>query len=229
MAYLLATAGKKIDIARDMFKYAIDNSKSKGEIATIIRIVKSINDEGLTNSITRFATYQNVFFIEDSYPVLAVINKKNKSAHLVHSIIKQESGFYVTAVSSAGATGFMQVLPSTAEFIAKKMGLKYDQYKLKHDPVYNIQIGSYYISSLIDRYNGSELLAIAAYNAGPTNVNRWIDNYFDPRDAKDINDVVDWVELISFPETRNYVQKILEGAVIYKYILKMDEVGYEVL
>jgi soluble lytic murein transglycosylase len=229
MAYLLASYRNQEDLAKDIFRYAMDKAKTRGEVATIVRVVKSLNDKALTANITRYATYKNVFFIDDSYPVIRIINKNNKNAHLVHSIIKQESGFKIDAKSRVGARGFMQLMPATAKNVARQMKVPYNKGKLTRDPIYNIRLGSYYINSLINKYDGYELLAIAAYNAGPNNVNRWIKQYYDPRKTKDINKVIDWIELISFSETRNYVQKILEGAVIYKYVLKIDELDFEVL
>jgi len=229
MAYLLASYKNESETAKDIFRYSIDEANTRGEVATIVRVVKSLENTALTTNITRYATYKNVFFIDDSYPVVRAINKENKNAHLVHSIIKQESGFKVDAKSHAGASGFMQLMPKTAENVAKQMKLPYSKAKLTTDPIYNIRLGAHYIDSLINKYDGYELLAIAAYNAGPTNVNRWIKQYYDPRKAKNLNEVIDWVELISFAETRNYVQKILESAVIYKYVLKIDELNFDVL
>ena len=80
-------------------------------------------------------------------------------------------------------------------------------------------LGSYYINSLIKQFNGSQILAIASYNAGPAAVNRWIKDYGDPREMKDIKDIVNWMELIRYSETRNYVQRIIENSIVYEYVL----------
>ncbi len=136
---------------------------------------------------------------------------------LIHALIKQESGFVPTAMSRVGAMGYMQLMPDTAKNVAKDLGIRYNVRKLT-DPAYNVKLGSHYIKGLIDRFNGSKMLAIAAYNAGPHNSERWIREFFDPRKEKDIDKVVDWIELITYYETRNYVQRIMENMIVYKYI-----------
>ena len=100
------------------------------------------------------------------------------------------------------------------------MKLKYNETLLRTNPAYNILLGSYYINSLIKRFDGSQILAIASYNAGSAPVNRWIKDYGDPREMKHIQDIVNWIELISYSETRNYVQRIVEGSIVYEYILE---------
>jgi soluble lytic murein transglycosylase len=123
----------------------------------------------------------------------------------------------VTAVSSAGARGLMQLMPSTAKHVAKKIGLKYEEKKLIRDPGYNVRLGSAYLQELIDRFRGSYILAIAGYNAGPSRSVEWIRQYGDPRDA-DV-DVIDWIESIPFSETRNYVQRVIENLMVYRHRL----------
>jgi soluble lytic murein transglycosylase len=80
-------------------------------------------------------------------------------------------------------------------------------------------LGSHYIKKLIDRFDGSEMLAIASYNAGPNATQRWINEFYDPRKEKDLDKVVDWIELITYSETRNYVQRIMENLIVYKYLM----------
>jgi soluble lytic murein transglycosylase len=82
-----------------------------------------------------------------------------------------------------------------------------------------VRLGSHYIKQLITRFDGSEMLAIASYNAGPNATQRWINEFYDPRKEKDIDKVVDWIELITYSETRNYVQRIMENLIVYKYLM----------
>ncbi len=138
---------------------------------------------------------------------------------MVHAIVKQESGFAPTAVSQVGALGFMQLMPGTAKLVAKDIGIPYDKVKLSSDIKYNVRLGSHYIKQLIDRFDGSEMLAIASYNAGPNATQRWINEFYDPRKEKDLDKVVDWIELITYSETRNYVQRIMENLIVYKYLM----------
>jgi soluble lytic murein transglycosylase len=117
-------------------------------------------------------------------------------------------------VSSANALGLMQVTPEAGRYIAKKFNVTYDQQRLLHDKVYNVQVGAAELGDDIAGYNGSYILAFAGYNAGRGRVREWIERYGDPRDPK--VDPVDWVERIPFSETRNYVQRILENIQVYR-------------
>jgi soluble lytic murein transglycosylase len=133
---------------------------------------------------------------------------------VVYSIARQESAFNAKAVSSAHALGLMQVTPEAGHYIAKKFNVAYDQSRLLNDTVYNMQIGTAELADDIGRYNGSYVLAFAGYNAGRSRVKEWIERYGDPRDPK--VDPIDWVERIPFPETRNYVQRIIESIQVYR-------------
>ena len=86
--------------------------------------------------------------------------------------------------------------------------------RLTSDPDYNIRLGQAYLNELLEQFDGSYILALAAYNAGPSRARRWIDSYGDPRDPS--VDPINWIERIPFSETRNYVQRILESLVVYR-------------
>ena len=137
---------------------------------------------------------------------------------LVLALIRQESRFDRRARSGAGALGLMQLMPRTAQGIARSMGLNYSRKRLTSSTAHNVALGSRYLDDLIDRYDGSYLLALAAYNGGPRNVARWIAANGDPRRDPDI-DIIDWIEMIPIPETRNYVQRVLEGTQVYRWQL----------
>ena len=146
------------------------------------------------------------------YPSVAVPEGHQDQWTLIHAISRQESQFDRAAVSRAGARGLMQLMPGTARETAGKLGLSYDAPALTRDTGYNIQLGSSYIRRMMANY-GSYPLAVAAYNAGPGNVNKWLRAYGDPRTGA--IDMVDWIEAIPLFETRNYVQRVLENAVVY--------------
>ncbi|WP_374129982.1 lytic transglycosylase domain-containing protein [Sphingomonas sp. 28-62-20] len=131
---------------------------------------------------------------------------------MIHAIARQESQFDRAAISRAGARGLMQLMPGTARETATKLGLSYDGNALTSDPDYNIQLGSTYFQRMFDNY-GSYPLAVAAYNAGPGNVNKWLKANGDPRTGE--IDIIDWIEAIPIFETKNYVQRVLENAVVY--------------
>jgi soluble lytic murein transglycosylase len=133
---------------------------------------------------------------------------------VVYSIARQESAFNPKTVSSAKALGLMQVTPEAGRYIAKKFGVSFDQHRLLHDNVYNVQMGAAELADDLERYRGSYILAFAGYNAGSGRVKEWVERYGDPRDPR--VDPVDWVERIPFSETRNYVQRIVENMQVYR-------------
>ena len=151
-------------------------------------------------------------FTAAGYPSVRVPAAANDSWTMVHAIARQESQFDRAAVSHAGARGLMQLMPGTAREVAGKLGLGYDASQLTTNTDYNIQLGSHYFEKMYALY-GSYPLAVAAYNAGPGNVNKWLRANGDPRTAA--VDMLDWIEAIPIFETKNYVQRVLENAVVY--------------
>ena len=147
------------------------------------------------------------------FPSVKLPDSQRDYFTIIHAIARQESQFDRAAVSRAGARGLMQLMPGTARETAGKLGLGYDVGALTSNPDYNIQLGSSYIQRMLDYYGGSYPLAVAAYNAGPGNVNKWIKANGDPRMPG--VDMIDWIEAIPIFETRNYVQRVLENAVVY--------------
>ena len=133
---------------------------------------------------------------------------------IIYAIARQESAFNPTVVSPAQAYGLMQVTPDAGQYVCKKYGATFDLRRLKNDPVYNAALGAAELGGLIEDYRGSYIMTFAAYNAGRGSVKKWIDRYGDPRDPR--VDAVDWVELIPFSETRNYVQRIIENLQVYR-------------
>ncbi|MCP1336120.1 lytic transglycosylase domain-containing protein [Futiania mangrovi] len=133
---------------------------------------------------------------------------------LVHALSRQESALNPFAVSPAGARGLMQLMPDTARAVASTLDLKFDADLLTADPAYNATLGMAHLRELLERYNGSYILTLAAYNAGPARPDEWIRRFGDPRDPA--VDPVDWVERIPFSETRNYVQRIIESLQVYR-------------
>jgi soluble lytic murein transglycosylase len=169
--------------------------------------------------IAKNASYKNLNFLEISYPRIEV-PKQVKSQKILDSsvilaLIRQESEFDTSANSKVGAKGLMQIMPATARLLSKVTNTDFSREKLTKDKDYNLALGSYYISDLDDSF-GSHYLAFAAYNAGPHRVEKWIKTYGDPR-RKQI-DAIDFIELIPFHETRNYVQRVSENINVYEYL-----------
>jgi soluble lytic murein transglycosylase len=176
--------------------------------------------------IAKIASYEKRFHNKFNYPIIStpknINGRKIPESAFILSIIRQESEFDLSANSHAGAKGLMQLMPYTAKLVAKQAKLPYVKSKLTTDPEYNINLGSHYIAGLILDYDGAYPYAIAAYNAGPNRVKYWKKINKDPQ-KKQI-DYVDWIELIKFRETRNYVQRVLENYNVYRYILEQRPV-----
>ncbi len=188
------------------YRYAAELAVDAGELYEAVRISKD-------------ATAKGMFLTAQSYPVITGrLEGISLEWSLVHAIIRQESMFDFDARSPVGALGLMQLMPATAREVAKKLGLYGDTEKLTSDPNYNIQLGSRYLSDLVNRFDGSYAMAIAGYNAGPARVSQWVDTFGDPRTNQ--IDLVDWIEMIPISETRNYVQRVLEGVYVYRLRLK---------
>ncbi len=148
-----------------------------------------------------------------SFPTVPVPGEEAYNWTMVHAIARQESQFDREARSHAGASGLMQLMPATAREVAGRQNLSYSSSALTSDPAYNIRLGSSYFQRMLDYYGGSYPLAVAAYNAGPGNVNKFIAANGDPRLGG--VDMIKWIEEIPIYETKNYVQRVLENAVMY--------------
>ncbi len=150
--------------------------------------------------------------LDAAFPVLDLPGNLARDFSMIHAITRQESQFDRTITSSANAQGLMQLLPGTAAEQAAKLGLPASTPRLTSDPTYNVTLGSAYFNRLKANFAGSHVLAVAGYNAGPGNVRKFLAANGDPRTGED---VIDWIEAIPLSETRNYVQRVLENAVVY--------------
>lgn len=153
-------------------------------------------------------------FVSQGFPTLQAPQGTNWT--FVHAISRQESQFAPNAISHAGARGLMQLMPGTAREQAGKLGMRYLSANLIDSPSYNIQLGDAYFARMLAYFDGSYPLAVAAYNAGPGNVNKFLRQNGDPRNGS--TDWVTWIEQIPIYETKNYVQRVLENAVVYEHL-----------
>lgn len=153
------------------------------------------------------------FYSRAAFPEIQIPPAYRHHWAFAHGIIRQESSFERTAVSHAGARGLMQLMPGTAQQTASRLGVGYELGRLTADPSYNVLLGNHHLTRLMDEWSGNAVLVAAAYNAGSGNVRRWVRSNGDPRDPR--TDVIAWIESIPFSETRNYVQRVLENAVVY--------------
>jgi soluble lytic murein transglycosylase len=130
------------------------------------------------------------------------------------AIMRQESNFDVSIVSPSGARGLMQLMPATARSVARRLGEPTSEFLLTTDPGHNMRMGTAYLAEVLGKFDNSVPLAAAAYNAGPNRVSQWLADNGDPRVSG--QDMIDWIEMIPFNETRNYVQRVLENIVVYQ-------------
>jgi soluble lytic murein transglycosylase len=150
--------------------------------------------------------------LDAAFPMLPLPDSLGRDFTMIHAITRQESQFDRAITSAANAQGLMQLVPATAAEQAGKLGLPASTARLTSDPLYNVTLGSAYFNRLKENFAGSHVLAVAGYNAGPGNVRKFLAANGDPRTGED---VIDWIEAIPLSETRNYVQRVLENAVVY--------------
>lgn len=155
-----------------------------------------------------FSCYYSYFYPTD-YKEIIVANANNYDVEpeMIASIINVESGYNQYARSNKGAIGLMQILPSTAEWVGKRIGKQFSDEEL-FEPSLNIQIGTYYFSYLMQYFQNEEL-AVCAYNAGMGNVNRWLSKIVYSQDGKTLDE-------IPFRETKNYLKSVERNKKVYR-------------
>ena len=208
--------------AKHMLRHLANDNVDNGSEVLAAELATNIDRFDFAIQIAKIASYEKRFHNDFNYPIIStpkIINgRKIPESAFILSIIRQESEFDTSANSRVGAQGLMQLMPYTAKTVSKQAKLSYSKSKLTKSPEYNINLGSYYIAGLILEYDGSYPFAVAAYNAGPKRVKSWKKINKNPQKGQ-IN-YVDWIELIKFKETRNYVQRVLENYNVYRYILE---------
>lgn len=218
---LIYSFHKNYAISHKFIAESVKHASSHGEIVLISQIGDLINNTALSVKAAKDASYKNIILLKTGYPRIEIGKPNNVNPAFIHSLIRQESLFSNTGlVSSAGAMGLMQIMPSTGKEIAKSIGDRFDKNQLLRNHKYNLKLGVTYLNQLSSRLSGSYILTAASYNAGELNVRKWINRFGDPRSFNNVDDVVDWIELITFEETRNYVHRILESMQIYKPLLQ---------
>ena len=208
----------KKKLARKFLKALALSNISKENFIRVATLASQIGYRDMSVYIARKAARKGIFLMDLGYPIIKLPYKSVVEPALIFSVIRQESNFDEKAKSRRGAMGYMQLMPQTAKEIGKILKINFTLDQLKENPTLNIILGSEYLRRLIEKFDGSYVLALAAYNAGPLNVKRWIKNAGDPRKIE--VDVIDWVERIPFRETRNYVQRVLENVTVYRRLNK---------
>jgi soluble lytic murein transglycosylase len=208
------------EVARDapwstgirFYRTIADQAETAGEHVLVADLAHEIGRRDLAVNLADAAAADGHHgFTRIGYPTLQTPPGANWT--LVHAIARQESQFATNAISHAGARGLMQFMPATAQEEARRAGVQYSASALMDDPQYAMRLGSNHIERLVSYYDGSYPLAIAAYNAGPGNVNRWLRENGDPRQT---GDWLRWIEEVGFFETKNYIHRVIENAVVYE-------------
>ncbi|TIX50356.1 lytic transglycosylase domain-containing protein [Alteraurantiacibacter aquimixticola] len=211
------------EVARDapwstgirFYRAIADQAETEAEHVLVADLAREIGRRDLAVNLAEAAMADgHTGFTQIGYPRLQTPPGTNWT--MIHALARQESQFAENAISHAGARGLMQFMPATAQEESRRANMSYSPSRLIEDPTYSMQLGSNHIERLISYYDGSYPLAIAAYNAGPGNVNRWLRENGDPRRGG--ISWTEWIEKIGFFETKNYVQRVIENAVVYEHL-----------
>lgn len=216
-AILLQQAGDRALAKRFLLHLAEGlNAQELGQLGDM---ALSLDEPHFAVLIGKQAAERGIILPRVYYPVTDLVpDGLAVSRALALSIARRESEFDPGVISPAGARGLMQVMPETARMMATKLGKGFDRARLTSDPAYNAALGSEYLKQLLEEFGPSIALIASGYNAGPGRPRAWVEQFGDPR--RDDVDVVDWVEMIPFSETRTYVMRVAESVVIYRAKLK---------
>ena len=206
------------DLVQIYLNGLINSTTEEEEILAIVLAMKNLKIHHKV-LVSRNAIQKHVFIDHYSYPAPYKIEHLPTEGAFTYSIIRQESSFEQFVIATDKGMGLMQLMEPTACQTAKKLAIKCNLKSLTHDAHYNMTLGSHYLAEMFQKYQNSYILAIAAYNAGPHRVTKWLNLYGDLKKFKDPHEVIDWIESIPFSGTRNYVQRVLENLQIYRTIL----------
>ncbi len=214
---MVAQTGRTRDL--NMFLWSLSSRfKSSDEMSAVARNMSSAGGPAISVRLAKLAGQKGVDIDYWGYPTKAMPDWRQigppVERALVYGLSRQESEFDPKAGSKVGAQGLMQLMPGTAKLVAKQYGLAYAPAKLTGDPAYNVKLGAAHLGDLINEFGGSYILTLAAYNAGPRRSREWVEAHGDPRSGN--VDPIDWVEMIPFTETRNYVQKVMQNVHVYR-------------
>jgi soluble lytic murein transglycosylase len=183
------------------------------EEALLTDMTAQYDSQVIAMKVARMSMQRGFYLPERAYPMPNLPNVPGPEKAFVLAIGRQESGFDPTVRSRANARGVMQMIPSTAKAVSRRLGVAYNESKL-YDADYNMTLGSYHLGELVDHFNGSYILAAAGYNAGPSRMNLWIDQCGEPRG--DSADALSFIECHPLRETRDYMMRVTENMRIYR-------------
>ena len=189
----------------------MDNDGKKRKRRAIISWLMIALALVLVAGLSMFFVARRVFPLEHRDIIVENAERYDVDKYLIMAIIRAESSFRVTVVSHAGAIGLMQIMPQTGEHIASRIGVEDYTQDMLYDPAINIQFGTWYISQLIEQFNGNLDTALAAYNAGRNKVRGWLANEEFSTDGENL-------DYIPYTETRNFVSRVNLYRTIYRIL-----------
>lgn len=216
-AQILFKLGRERD-GSDFLFMMIKNTPSLEERMAILKLAAGLSPTQAVG-LAKEASMKGEVYCQEAYPCLGDIHTQalqDVSPTLLHAVIRKESSFNSRTISSAGAVGLTQMLPSTAKEVAKKINLPYSEDRLLNDDPFNVRVGARYLQTRLDEFGDNEVLALVSYNAGIKYALEWQEMFGDPRTTAD---PVEWMELLPFGETRNYVHRVLEAKWVYERVL----------
>ncbi len=215
---LLAEAGEA-GLFRKFAYHLDDQLESPADFTLLKKLADSYQYHDIGVRGAKAGLAKGIVSPDAAYPLVdyPLLREPNVERSLMLALSRQESEMNPRAISHANARGLMQFIPSTARREARLRGLPYRTSWLTDDPGYNMTLGGAHLDTLLGQFNGSYIMAAAAYNAGASRPRRWVEEYGDPRKGE--IDPIDWIEFIPFSETRNYVQRVLENTQVYRHRL----------
>jgi soluble lytic murein transglycosylase len=210
-ARLLAQIGAK-DTFETFVNALSESLPSASQEAMLVDLAADMGGQTLAMRVVRNAARRGFILPDRGYPLKTTPSRYDApETAFVLGIVRQESSFDPMAHSGAGARGMMQLMPATAQAVANRLGVGYGDL---YDATYNMTLGSAFLGQLVGQFDGSYVMAAAAYNAGPGRPPQWAATCGDPRSAG--VDPVNFIECIPFDETRNYVMRVLEATQVYR-------------
>jgi soluble lytic murein transglycosylase len=201
---------------RDLFRVFVlnldDILPSSEDEAQLIDLARNYGEMDTSMKAGRAAAQRGFILTGRAYPVRNAPDEGAEPAFVL-AITRQESGFDPSVRSGAGAAGMMQLMPSTAKILARKVGVSYSPSQL-YEADYNMRLGSHYLGQIVNQFSGSYVMAAAGYNAGPGRPASWTSFCGDPRGGA--TDPIDFIECMPFSETRNYVMRVMENLQVYR-------------
>ncbi len=217
-AVLARKSGVDQNVTRVFLTHLRNTLNTEPELALLAHLAEALGDTQMAVRIGKAGIARGMNLVTYAYPLHAMplyqpLRPPPEQAVLL-GVARQESEFNTGTISGAGARGLLQVMPITAQHVCKDYKLKCEIDRLGRDPAYNLMMASAYIGDRMDEFNGSYVLTLAGYNAGPGRARQWMREFGDPRDPA--VDPIDWVHRIPFEETREYVLKVLSNIQMYR-------------